>query len=105
MSWSNRLIFASTARWSVGIASALVEFHPALECRLHANGSVDALEVGVLEVFIDPCAEVDEGLLLGGAAALGVGLGADAGDDLRRLLEDRVTVEIVEVPAGRAGLL
>ncbi len=34
-----------------------------------------------------------------------LGLGADAGDDLARLLEDRVAVEVVEIPAGRAGLL
>ena len=49
-------------------------------------------------------AELDEGLLLSGALARRLGLGADAGDDLARLLEDRVAVEVVEVPAGRARL-
>src|SRR2546428_3648842 len=105
MSWSNRLILASTARWSVAIGSALVEFHPALERWLHADWSVDALQVGILDVLLNLCAEVDERLLLDGAPARGVGLGADAADDLRRLLENRVAVEVVEVPAGRAGLL
>ena len=33
------------------------------------------------------------------------GLGADAVDDLARLFEDRVSVEVVEIPAGGAGLL
>ncbi len=50
-------------------------------------------------------AQLDEGLLLGRALARRLGLGADAGDDLAGLLEDRVAVEVVEVPAGGAGLL
>ena len=82
MSWSKRLIFASAAPWSVGIASALVEFHPALERWLHAHGRVDPFQVGVLDVLLDLAAELDEGLLLGGAHPRSFGLGADAGDDL-----------------------
>ena len=98
-------MLASSARWSVGIGSALVQFHPAPERRLDADGRVDPLQVGVLDVLLDLGAELDERLLLGRARARRLGLGADAGDDLARLLEDRVAVEVVEVPAGRAGLL
>src|SRR5712691_4592987 len=105
MSWSNRLIFASTARWSVGIGSALVEFHPALERRLHAYGSVDAFQVGVLDVRLDLRAQIDQRLLLGRALARRVRLGADAADDLGGLLKDHVALEVVEVPAGRASPL
>ena len=56
-------------------------------------------------MLLDLRAELDERLLLGGALARRVRLRADARDDLARLLEDRVAVQVVEVPAGRAGLL
>ena len=105
MSWSKRLTFASAVRWSVGIGSALVEFHPAPQRRLDPYGRVDPLQVGVLDVLLDLAAELDEGLLLGGALARRLGLGADAGDDLAGLLQDCVAVEVVQVPARGAGLL
>ena len=56
-------------------------------------------------MLLDLGAQLDEGLLLGRALARRLGLRADAGDDLAGLFEDRVAVEVVEVPAGRAGLL
>ena len=56
-------------------------------------------------MLLDLAAELDERLLLGRALARRVGLRADAVDDLAGLLEDRVAVEVVEVPAGGAGLL
>ena len=40
-----------------------------------------------------------------GAAPGRLRLRADARDDLARLLEDSLAVEVVEVPAGGAGLL
>src|SRR5262245_20455201 len=49
--------------------------------------------------------DLDQGLLLGRALPRRLGPGADAADNLARFLEDRVAVEVVEVPAGCAGLL
>ena len=73
--------------------------------RLDADGSVHALQVAVLDVLLDPLADVEERLLLCVAASGRLGLRADACDDLARLLEDVPAVEVVEVPAGGAGLL
>ena len=39
-----------------------------------------------------------------GAASLGVGVGADAVGDLAERLQDGAAVEVVEIPAGGAGL-
>ena len=105
MSWSKRLMLASALRWSVGIGSALVEFHPALEQRLHAHWGVDTLEIAVLDVFLDPGPNLDQGLLLGGALARRLGCGPDAASDIARIFENRAAVEVIEVPAGRACLL
>jgi hypothetical protein len=92
-------------RWSVDNGSALVQFHPAPEHGLYPDRRVDPLQVGVLDVLLDFAAELDEGLLLGGALPRGFELRANAADDLAGLLEDGVTVEVIEVPAGGAGLL
>jgi hypothetical protein len=96
---------ASLARWSVGIGSALVEFHPAPQRRLDADGRIDPLQVAVLDVLLDLGTQLDESLLLGRALARRLGLRTNAGDDLARLLQDRVAVEVVEVPARCARLL
>ena len=42
--------------------------------------------------------------LVHGAASRGVGVGADAVGDLARRLQDGAAVEVVEIPAGGAGL-
>src|SRR3990172_3579895 len=105
MSWSKRLILASVARWSVDIGSALVEFHPASERRLHAHGRVDTLEICVLDVLLDLGPDFDEGLLLGGTRTRRIGPGADAGDDLAWPFENCLAVEGVEIPARGARLL
>ena len=54
---------------------------------------------------LDSLADVEECLLLRGAAPGRLGLRADARDDLAGLLDDGLAVEVVEVPAGGAGLL
>jgi hypothetical protein len=64
------------------MSSALVQFHPATERGLDADRRVHPLEIAVLDVLLDLAAQLDEGLLLGGALARRLGLGADAGDDL-----------------------
>ena len=51
------------------------------------------------------CPDFEERLLLRIAAPGRLGLRADGRDDLPRLLEDGLAVEVIEVPAGGAGLL
>ena len=53
MSWSKALDLRERSAVVVGIGSALVQFHPALERRLDADRRVDALQVGVLDVLLD----------------------------------------------------
>src|SRR5262245_42480850 len=103
MSWSKRLIVASLALWSVGTGSTLVQFHPAAQRGLHAYGCVDPFQVAILDVLLDLGAQFHKRLLFGRALARRVGLGANAGDDLARLLQDCIAVQVVKVPAGGAG--
>src|SRR5262249_12671744 len=99
-----RLIFASSARWSVGIGSTLVEFHPTLERRLYAYRRIDPLEVSVLNVRFDFLSNVDERFFGSGAISRCVTLGTNTADNFTGLFQDCVAIEIIEIPSCRAGI-
>lgn len=82
-----------------------VQFHPAPQLRLgRVQRGVHLLEVAVSHMPEDLVPYVFEQYPVHRAASRGVGIGADAVGDLARRLQDGVAVEIVEVPAGGAGL-
>src|SRR5680860_306423 len=90
----------SRSRSRSDISLASVQFHPALELRLHAHGCVYAFEIGVLDVLFHLRAHLDKGLLLDDALARCLGFGADAGDDLARLFQHLLGVQVIKIPAG-----
>src|ERR1017187_1556778 len=102
MSCGKVRMFLSASRW-LGIGSALIDFHPALERRLDAHRRIHALQVCVLDVLEHLRPDVLEHLFLGGALPWGVRLAAETVDDLAGIFEDGVGVHGVEIPSCCAG--
>src|SRR5260221_7772257 len=97
---------ASSVRWSVDAGSAIfVQFHPASEPGADAQGCIDPLQVRVLDVLLEPRADLYEGLFVGDATPRRLRTRSNAADDVAGFIKDRIAVEVIEVPARSAGLL